>query len=128
MADDLMSAIIIYTTPKGDFPHYSYIFRNMEPLGTEMKNVVCSRLGTKLHLYIQKVKEAMKKSKFHKYLGGTIACIKRLSISTKGCSQLTSNDTYFSGSWFSSVKNDEEAMAAGVDYCRPVKTSHKVFF
>ena len=92
-ADESMSAIRFRTTPKGDLPHYSYIFRKMEPLGTEMKNVACSRLGTMLHLDIQKGMEAMKKSKFQSVLGGTDACMKRRAISTKGCGQLTSNDT-----------------------------------
>ena len=54
--------------------------------------------------------------------------MKRLAISIKGCGQLTSNDTYFADSWFSSVKTADEAMAAGVNYCGPVKTSHKGFF
>ena len=60
-----------------------------------MKNVACSRLGKMLHLDIQKGKEAMKKSKFQSILGGTDACMNRLDIATKGCGQLTSNDTYF---------------------------------
>ena len=37
--DESMSAIIFRTTPKGDLPHYFYIFRKPEPLGTETKNV-----------------------------------------------------------------------------------------
>ena len=41
--------------------------------------------------------------------------------------KLTSNDTYFADSWFSSVKTAEDMAAAGVDYCGPVKTSHKGF-
>ena len=93
-----------------------------------MKNVACYRLGTTLHLEIQKGKEAMKTSIFQKYIGGTAAYMKRLLMSTKGCVQLTSNDTYFSDIWFSSVKMSEEVMAAGVDYCGPLKTNHKVFF
>ena len=80
-----------------------------------------------LHLDIQKGKEAMEKSKFQSELGGTEACMKRLAISTKGCGQLTSNDTYFSNIWFSSVKTAEEMAAAGVNYCGPAKTSHKGF-
>ena len=80
-----------------------------------------------LHLYIQKVKEAMKMSKFQKYLVGKNACMKRLAIYTKGCGQLTSNDTYFSDIWLSSIKAAEEAMDAGVDYCGPVKMIHKGF-
>ena len=92
-----------------------------------MKNVACSRLGTMLHLEIQKGKVAMKKSKFQSELGGTAVCMKRLAISTKGCGQLTSNNTYFANIWFSSVKTAEEMAAAGVNYCGPVKTSHKGF-
>ena len=92
-----------------------------------MKNVACSRLGKMLHLEIQKGKEAMKKSTFKSVLGGTAACMNRLAIAAKRCGQLTSNDTYFSNSWFSSVKTDEEMAAAGVDYRGPVKTIHKGF-
>ena len=40
MADESMSAIRFRITPKVDLPQYSYIFRNPETLGTEMKNVV----------------------------------------------------------------------------------------
>ena len=65
------------------------------------------KVGTMLHLEIQKGKEAMKKSRFQSELGGTAACMKRLAIATKGCGQLTSNDTCFADSWFSSVKNAE---------------------
>ena len=54
-------------------------------------------------------------------------CMKRLAIANKGCGQLTSNDTYFADSWFSSVKTDEEMAATGVNYCGPVKTNHKGF-
>ena len=51
----------------------------------------------------------------------------RIDIATKGCSQLTSNDTYFSDSWFSSVKTADEMAAAVFDYCGPEKTSHRGF-
>ena len=33
-AYELMSAIIFRTTPKGDLPQYSYVFRKTEPLVT----------------------------------------------------------------------------------------------
>ena len=46
-----------------------------------------------LHLEIQNGKEAIKTSEFHKYLGDTDECMKILSVATKGCGQLTSNDT-----------------------------------
>ena len=80
-----------------------------------------------LHLEIQKGKEDMKKSTFQSELGGTAVCMKRLAIATKGCGQLISNDTYFADSWFSSVKTDEEMTATGVNYCGPVRISHKGF-
>ena len=54
-------------------------------------------------------------------------CMKILAMATKGCGKLKSNDTYFSDSWFSYVKTAEGAMDAGVYYCGPVKTGHKVF-
>ena len=76
-----------------------------------MNNVTCSRLGTMIHLDIQKGKEALKKLTFQKYVGGNAACMKRLLMDTKGCVQMKLNDTYFSGSWFGGVKTSEEAMA-----------------
>ena len=91
MADESMSDIKFCTTTKGYLPHYSYIFRNKEPLGTEMKNVACYRLGAMLHPYTQKGKKAMKTSNFQKYPGGTAACMERLMMATKGCIQLKSN-------------------------------------
>ena len=70
---------------------------------------------------------ATKTSKFQNVLGGTTECMKRLAIDTKGCVQLTSKDTFFDDSWFSSVKTSEEMAAKGVNYCGTVKTSHKGF-
>ena len=80
-----------------------------------------------LHLEIPKGKEAMKTSKFQNVLGGTTECMKRIAIATKGCGQLTSNNTYFADIWFSYVKTAEEMAAAGVDYCGPVKTATRDF-
>ena len=65
----------------------------MDPLGTEMKNMACSMLGKILHLETKKGKESMKTLEFQKYLGGTSTRMEILSIDTKGCGQLTSNDT-----------------------------------
>ena len=48
----------------------------------------CSRLGTMLHIEIQKGKEAMNTSNFKQQIGGTVACIKILMMATKGCGQL----------------------------------------
>ena len=102
-----MSAMQFRITPQGDLPHYSCIFRKPEPLGEDMKNVACSRVGSMLHLEIQTGTEAVKTLEFQKYLRGTTACIKRLPIATRGYVQITSNDTYFADSWFSSVKTSE---------------------
>ena len=51
----------------------------------------------------------------------------RLAIATKGCGQLTPNNTYFVDIWFSSVKTAEDMAASGVNYCGPMKTSNKGF-
>ena len=69
----------------------------------------------------------MKTSKFQKYLGGTTVCTMRLAIDTKGCVQLTSNDTYSADICFSSVNTAEEVIVTGVDYFRLLEMSHKVF-
>ena len=66
-------------------------------------------------------------SKFQQDLKGDNVCMMRLDIYNKGCCQLPSNETYFSGGWFSYVKTAEVAMAAGVDYCGPENTSHTDF-
>ena len=92
-ADESMSAMRFFTNPKGCLPHYSCFFMNTETLRKYINNMVCLRLGTVLHLEIQKGEEVMKTSEFQKYLGGTTVCMKRLAIATRGCGQLTSNDS-----------------------------------
>ena len=54
--------------------------------------------------------------------------MKILAMATKGYDQLTTNDTYFVDSWFSSVKTSEEVMTAGFYYYGTVNTSHKGSF
>ena len=49
-------------------------------------------------------------------------------MATKGCDQLTLNETFFSHSWFSGVNTAEYVMTEGVYYCGPVKTNHKGFY
>ena len=88
-----MIAIQFCTTPKGDLPHQSFIFRNPEPLVTEMKNVDCSRLGTTLHQDFQRYKKATKMLYFQKDLIATAACMNIVTMDKKGCGKLTSNDT-----------------------------------
>ena len=48
--DESMSAIRFWKTPKGDLLHYLFIFMNPEPLGTELNEISCSRLGIMLYL------------------------------------------------------------------------------
>ena len=80
-----------------------------------------------LYLEIQKGKEAMNELAFQPQIRGTGACMKIIMKSTKGCGQLSSNETFFSDSWFSGVKIVEDANAEGVDFCGPVKKIHKEF-
>ena len=42
VGDESMSAIQFLTKPKGNLPHFSYIFRNPEPLGTDSNIVAFS--------------------------------------------------------------------------------------
>ena len=98
----------------------------MEPLGAELKNVVCSRSGTMLYLEIQKGKYTMKISSFRQEIRGTVAYM-RVLIRGEGCGQMLSNNAYLSDSWFSGAKTAEEKITKRVDYCGPLKTSHKGF-
>ena len=54
-----MHAILFCNTPKYGLQNYVYMLRNMEPFGTDLNNLVCSRLGTMLYLGMQNRKEAM---------------------------------------------------------------------
>ena len=68
-----MSSICFWDTPKAHLSHYLFIFSNMEPLGAELKNPVCSRLGTMLYLDIQKGNYAMKSFYYTQDIGGSAA-------------------------------------------------------
>ena len=80
--------ILGWNKSEGDLPHYYYIFRNLVPLGTYMKNVACSRLVNMIGLDTQKGEETMKTLVFQKYIRGNAACMKRLIMDKKGCVQL----------------------------------------
>ena len=45
VGDESMSAIRFWTMAKGNLPCLSYIFHNLEPLGTEFRTVTCSVTG-----------------------------------------------------------------------------------
>ena len=46
--NDSMSAIRLWSALEGGLPHHLLIFRKTEPLGKELNNAACSRLGTRL--------------------------------------------------------------------------------
>ena len=75
-----MSAVGFCTTSNGYLPHYSYIFRKPDTLGTYINNVACSMLRTMIHLDVQKGKEAMKSSNFQQHIVETATCMKRLMM------------------------------------------------
>ena len=60
----------------------------MESLGTEMNNVVCSRLGTMLYLRIQKGKEDTKTEECKQKTIGTTEFTNILIMDTKFCGQM----------------------------------------
>ena len=69
----------------------------------------------------------MKASGFQQDIGGVDYLIRRIMNDTKCCGQLSPSDTCFTDIQFSGVKTAEESHIQGVDYCGPVKTSHKCF-
>ena len=56
-----METIQLWGIPRGELTHYSFIFRNAEPLGNEFKNISRHNLGTTLYLHIKKGNDKMKK-------------------------------------------------------------------
>ena len=49
-----METIQLWIIQRGEITHYSFIFRNTEPLVTEFKNMSRSNLGATLYLHIKK--------------------------------------------------------------------------
>ena len=84
VGDESMSAICFRKTAKGNLPHLSYIFRKLEPLGTNFKTVACSVTGALLFIEVQRGKEGMKDSRYQKELGSSGACMKRMMEETNG--------------------------------------------
>ena len=92
MEDESMSVICFRTAPKGDLPHYSFIY-NLDTLGKYTRKVACYSLGDMLYLNIQNVKVTIKTEEFQQKIGVTVFCIKRRMMAKKGCLQLAQNDT-----------------------------------
>ena len=63
VGDESMSEIRFRTTAKGSLLHLSYIFRKIEPLGTEFNTVACYVIGSFLFIEVHRGKEGMKYSK-----------------------------------------------------------------
>ena len=126
-----MSAIKFRTMLKGKLPDLSYIFRKLEPLGTEFKTVACYVIGSLIFLEIQQCKDGMKSSRYHLELGATAASTKRSMEETKGLGQRdlkgSMRDCFLFDSWFFSKKSDKEAASTGVDLIGLVKTNTKQF-
>ena len=77
--DEMMAAYRPRKTKTGGLPNLTSIPRKPEPLGTEYKCVACSRTNVTLYLELQRGKEGMKGTKYHRHLGATAACSVRLS-------------------------------------------------
>ena len=127
-----MSAILFWTTEKGNLPHLSYIFRKPEPLGTEFNTVACSVTGALLFIEIQRGKEGIKDSRYQYELGATAECTKRMMEETKGIVQKSikgrTNDCFLFDSWFASDKTAEDVMGVGSELIGMVKTNTKGFY
>ena len=126
-----MSSLQFCTTSKGDLPQLSYIFRKLEPLGTEFKMVPCSITGALILIEIQRGKQGMKSSQYNLELVSTSVFTKILMEEMKELGQrsLKGSTRYFFlfDSWFSSKKAAEAATSIGVDLIGMVKTNTKGF-
>ena len=126
-----MSVIRFRTTLKGDLPHLSYIFRKLEPLGTEFNTFAWSITGALIFLGIQRGKGQIKSSRYHLELGDTAACTKIFMGDKTGLGQryLKESTKYFFifNSWLLSKNSVEAAASIGVDLIGMVKTNTKGF-
>ena len=84
VGDESTREIRFWKTAKGNLPYFSYILRKPEPLGKELKTVVCSVTRALLFIEVQREKEGIRHSKYHQDLGATAACTKRTLEATKG--------------------------------------------
>ena len=84
VGDDSMSEISFQTTAKGNLPHFSYMFRNQEPPGTEFTSVAYYITGSLLLIEVHIENEVTKKINYQKELGATTSCTKSITEATKG--------------------------------------------
>ena len=103
--DEAMSSFRPQKEKTGKIPHLSHIARKPKPIGTEFKATACAKSKIMLHIEIQRGKEGMKNTKYHKELGATAACTLRLAEATNGCGrteQEQKRDIHICDSWFGS--------------------------
>ena len=78
VGDESMSVIRFRTMEIGNLPHLSYIFHKPEPLWTDFKTVSCYITGALIFIEVQRGEEGEKHIKYHKDLGVTAVCTKRM--------------------------------------------------
>ena len=126
-----MSSIRFRTTAKGNLPHLSYIFRKPDTLGSEFKTVVCSVIYTFLFIEFHRGEEFLKHSNYHKDLGATAACTKRIMEAKNGIGQKSitggTKDCFLFDSWFGSKGAAESLMEFGAESVFMVNTNTKAF-
>ena len=109
VGNESMSVISFQTRVKGNLPHFSYIFRKLEPLVIDFKIVVCSITGALIFIELQRGKEGMKFSNHQQDIGSTEVCTNRMMGATKGIGQKykkgVTEDCFLFDSWFSSKKS-----------------------
>ena len=80
----------------------------------DFKNIGSYTFVTVLYLEIQKLKEKMKASYFHKYIGCIESFTNKITWARKGRRKVSINDIYiYFNSSFSGVKTSEESYTEG---------------
>lgn len=75
LADETMSALRQRTTKTRGLPNISFIIRKPKPLGTELKDTICKKVGRATKsLELQKGKIPMRQRKYCSGMGATVAC------------------------------------------------------
>ena len=101
-----MSVISFWNTAKVDLQHLSYIFCNMEPLGTDSNTVSCYVNDALLFFEIQRGKERINNRNYHMYIRATAAYTNRTMKSKNGVGQRdvkgATKESFLLDSWFSS--------------------------
>ena len=126
-----MSEISFRTTAKRNLPHLYYIFGKTEPPKIEFNTVSCYVTGFLIFIEVHRNKEGMKRIKYQKGLGATVACTKIMMEAKKGIGQKyrkrVTNDGFLFDSWFSLRKATEAAMDIGAEFIGMVNKNTKGF-